>query len=184
MPIPSEGGASVDHQIPAGIGQRPDVHAEGDGFTVFWIVMISVSILTGWISSVTYVSASGRGLSFAIGSAWQAARVEVEQARPRRSKKKRRVSEGGRRPHHRGDRPVPARVSQRSTVNPAAGSTNGDIAELLWSGAEDEQDIAVSAGVGGLCRALLAEGASGVVSAGRSATAARRRGAMGRRQDP
>lgn len=48
--------------------------------TVFWLVMIPVSLMTGWISSVTYVA----GLSlWALVSghwaAWQAARVEVTQ---------------------------------------------------------------------------------------------------------
>ena len=50
--------------------------------TVFWLVMIPVSILTGWISSVTYVAAlSLWALVSGHWSAWQAARVEVEQAR-------------------------------------------------------------------------------------------------------
>jgi hypothetical protein len=49
--------------------------------TVFWIVMIPVSILTGWISSVTYVAAlSLWALVSGHWSAWQAARVEVKQA--------------------------------------------------------------------------------------------------------
>jgi hypothetical protein len=50
--------------------------------TIFWIVMIPISLVTGWVRSVTYVSAlslwvlvSGR-----LG-AWQASRVEVEQQR-------------------------------------------------------------------------------------------------------
>ena len=50
--------------------------------TVFWIVMIPVSIVTGWISSVTYVAAlSLWALVSGHWSAWQAARVEVEQAK-------------------------------------------------------------------------------------------------------
>jgi hypothetical protein len=50
--------------------------------TIFWIVMIPVSILTGWISSVTYVAAlSLWALVSGHWSAWQAARVEVEQAK-------------------------------------------------------------------------------------------------------
>jgi cobalamin biosynthesis protein CobD/CbiB len=49
--------------------------------TIFWIVMIPVSILTGWISSVTYVAAlSLWALVSGHWSAWQAARVEVKQA--------------------------------------------------------------------------------------------------------
>lgn len=48
--------------------------------TIFWIVMIPVSILTHWISSVTYVAAlSLWALVSGHWSAWQAARVEVEQ---------------------------------------------------------------------------------------------------------
>jgi hypothetical protein len=50
--------------------------------TIFWIAMIPLSILTGWISSVTYVAAlSLWALVSGHWSAWQAARVEVEQAR-------------------------------------------------------------------------------------------------------
>jgi membrane protein required for beta-lactamase induction len=48
--------------------------------TIFWIVMIPVSMLTGWISSVTYVAAlSLWALVSGHWSAWQAARVEVAQ---------------------------------------------------------------------------------------------------------
>jgi hypothetical protein len=50
--------------------------------TIFWIVMIPVSIVTGWISSVTYVAAlSLWALVSGHWSAWQAARVEVEQVK-------------------------------------------------------------------------------------------------------
>ena len=50
--------------------------------TVFWIVMIPISIATGWISSVTYVAAlSLWALVSGHWSAWQAARVEVEQVK-------------------------------------------------------------------------------------------------------
>jgi hypothetical protein len=50
--------------------------------TIFWIVMIPLSIVTGWISSVTYVAAlSLWALVSGHWSAWQAARVEVEQAK-------------------------------------------------------------------------------------------------------
>ena len=49
-------------------------------FTVLWLVMIPVSLLTGWISSVTYVAAlSLWALVSGHWSAWQAARVEVRQ---------------------------------------------------------------------------------------------------------
>ena len=48
--------------------------------TIFWLVMIPVSILTGWINSVAYVSAlSLWALVSGHWSAWQAARVEVRQ---------------------------------------------------------------------------------------------------------
>jgi hypothetical protein len=48
--------------------------------TVFWIVMIPISVVTGWISSVTYVAAlSLWALVSGHWSAWQAARVEVRQ---------------------------------------------------------------------------------------------------------
>jgi hypothetical protein len=49
-------------------------------FTIFWIVMIPVSIATHWISSVTYVAVlSLWALVSGHWSAWQAARVEVVQ---------------------------------------------------------------------------------------------------------
>jgi hypothetical protein len=49
-------------------------------FTIFWIVMIPVSLVTGWINSITYVAAlSLWALVSGHWSAWQAARVEVNQ---------------------------------------------------------------------------------------------------------
>ena len=49
--------------------------------------MIPVSIITGWINSVTYVAAlSLWALVSGHWSAWQAARVEVEQARQEEQK--------------------------------------------------------------------------------------------------
>lgn len=48
--------------------------------TIFWIIMIPVSIGFGWLSSVQYVSAlSLWALVSGHWSAWQAARVEVRQ---------------------------------------------------------------------------------------------------------
>ena len=48
--------------------------------TIFWIVMIPISIVTGWINSVTYVAAlSLWALVSGHWSAWQASRVEVKQ---------------------------------------------------------------------------------------------------------
>lgn len=50
-------------------------------FTVFWVAMIPISVLTGWLNSVAYVSAlSLWALVSGHLSAWQAARVEVVQA--------------------------------------------------------------------------------------------------------
>lgn len=48
--------------------------------TIFWIMMIPVSLVMGWLSSVVYVSAlSLWALVSGHWAAWQAARVEVEQ---------------------------------------------------------------------------------------------------------
>jgi hypothetical protein len=50
--------------------------------TVFWIAMIPVSYLAGWLNSVVYVSAlSLWALVSGHWAAWQAARVEVVQDR-------------------------------------------------------------------------------------------------------
>jgi len=49
-------------------------------FTIFWLVMIPVSLVTHWVNSVVYVSAlSLWALVSGHWSAWQAARVEVKQ---------------------------------------------------------------------------------------------------------
>jgi hypothetical protein len=49
--------------------------------TVLWLVMIPISLATGWVKSVVYVSAlSLWALVSGHWSAWQAARVEVNQA--------------------------------------------------------------------------------------------------------
>jgi hypothetical protein len=48
---------------------------------VFWIIMIPISMMMGWLNSVVYVSAlSLWALVSGHWSAWQAARVEVQQA--------------------------------------------------------------------------------------------------------
>ena len=50
--------------------------------TIFWLTMIPVSIVTHWVSSVTYVAAlSLWALVSGHWSAWQAARVEVNQTK-------------------------------------------------------------------------------------------------------
>jgi hypothetical protein len=47
---------------------------------LFWIAMIPISLATGWVKSVVYVSAlSLWALVSGHWSAWQAARVEVNQ---------------------------------------------------------------------------------------------------------
>lgn len=47
---------------------------------IVWVLMIPVSYVMGWLSSVTYVSAlSLWALVSGHWSAWQAARVEVKQ---------------------------------------------------------------------------------------------------------
>lgn len=48
--------------------------------TIFWLFMMPISLATGWVTSVTYVSAlSLWALVSGHWSAWQAARVEVRQ---------------------------------------------------------------------------------------------------------
>jgi hypothetical protein len=48
--------------------------------TIFWIIMIPISMAMGWLNSVVYVSAlSLWALVSGHWSAWQAARVEVAQ---------------------------------------------------------------------------------------------------------
>ena len=48
---------------------------------MFWVAMIPISFLFGWLNSVVYVSAlSLWALVSGHWSAWQAARVEVAQA--------------------------------------------------------------------------------------------------------
>jgi hypothetical protein len=47
---------------------------------IFWIVLIPIALFMGWLQSVTFVSAlSLWALVSGHWSAWQAARVEVEQ---------------------------------------------------------------------------------------------------------
>jgi hypothetical protein len=55
--------------------------------TLFWIVMIPVSLVTHWVTSVVYVSAlSLWALVSGHWSAWQAARVEVNQQEEERKR--------------------------------------------------------------------------------------------------
>jgi hypothetical protein len=54
--------------------------------TMFWLAMIPVSLYFGWVKSVVYVSAlSLWALVSGHWSAWQAARVEVNQAEEMRA---------------------------------------------------------------------------------------------------
>ena len=74
---------SVIKSIWASVQGDPALMRRVNGWlTVFWIVMIPISIFTGWIHSVAYISAlSLWALVSGHWSAWQAARVEVEQQR-------------------------------------------------------------------------------------------------------
>lgn len=58
-------------------------------FTLFWLVMIPISLVTHWVTSVVYVSAlSLWALVSGHWSAWQAARVEVNQQAEERERAK------------------------------------------------------------------------------------------------
>jgi hypothetical protein len=72
---------NVIRSLSASIQGDPVFRRRVNGWlTMFWVVMIPVSLLTGWISSVTYVAAlSLWALVSGHWSAWQAARVEVRQ---------------------------------------------------------------------------------------------------------
>ncbi len=60
--------------------------------TIFWLVMIPVSLVTHWVTSVVYVSAlSLWALVSGHWSAWQAARVEVAQQREAERQRKERL---------------------------------------------------------------------------------------------
>jgi hypothetical protein len=57
--------------------------------TIFWLAMIPVSLITGWVNSVVYVSAlSLWALVSGHWSAWQAARVEVNQVADEKAREK------------------------------------------------------------------------------------------------
>ena len=61
---------------------------------IFWIVMIPISMWRGWLNSVVYVSAlSLWALVSGHWSAWQAARVEVQQQADSEAAQKRDVAE-------------------------------------------------------------------------------------------
>jgi hypothetical protein len=61
---------------------------------IFWIVMIPISLAMGWLNSVVYVSAlSLWALVSGHWSAWQAARVEVQQQEDAKRAKEENVGE-------------------------------------------------------------------------------------------
>jgi len=68
-------------------GDPKFMRAVNGWLTIVWIVMIPISIVTGWINSVTYVAAlSLWALVSGHWSAWQAARVEVAQEQAERKR--------------------------------------------------------------------------------------------------
>jgi hypothetical protein len=77
--------------------------------TIFWILMIPASIVTGWVHSITYVSAlSIWALVSGHWSTWQAARVEVTQQK-----------EADERDQHPIEEKVVAAIVQQTDVEPA-----------------------------------------------------------------
>jgi len=82
--------------------------------TVFWVVMIPISVATGWVRSVVYVSAlSLWALVSGHWAAWQAARVEVEQQRAEQRNARRDIA---------GD--VVERMVAETSVNPVAAAAD------------------------------------------------------------
>jgi hypothetical protein len=62
--------------------------------TLGWIVMIPISLATGWVNSVTFVAAlSLWALVTGHWSAWQAARVEVKQNQEAEDRAKQDIAE-------------------------------------------------------------------------------------------
>jgi hypothetical protein len=85
---------------------------------VFWILMIPISLVMGWLDSVVYVSAlSLWALVSGHWSAWQAARVEVAQAEDAAKRDKEDlVAE------------VVAALLARTNVEPASGASQEPVA--------------------------------------------------------
>jgi hypothetical protein len=81
--------------------------------TIFWIVMIPVSIAIGWIHSVAYISAlSLWALVSGHWSGWQAARVEVAQQREQDERVNNPIEER-----------VVTAIVEKTTVEPVAGAS-------------------------------------------------------------
>jgi hypothetical protein len=77
--------------------------------TIFWLVMIPISIETGWVKSVTYVSAlSLWALVSGHWSTWQASRVEVNQVEEMKERERRPVEDA-----------VVEKILQETDVEPA-----------------------------------------------------------------
>jgi hypothetical protein len=77
--------------------------------TIFWVVMIPVSLAMGWLKSVTYVSAlSLWALVSGHWSTWQAARVEETQQREAAEREQNPVEDK-----------VVDKIVERTEVNPA-----------------------------------------------------------------
>jgi hypothetical protein len=83
-------------------------------FTIFWILMIPISIETGWVKSVTYVSAlSLWALVSGHWSTWQASRVEVNQVEEMKQREERPIEDA-----------VVERIIERTDVEPARAGTD------------------------------------------------------------
>jgi hypothetical protein len=82
LPAPMVMAVNVISSLWASVQGDPIFMRRVNGWlTIFWIVMIPVSIVTGWINSVTYIAVMSLwALVSGHWSAWQAARVEVKQA--------------------------------------------------------------------------------------------------------
>jgi hypothetical protein len=92
--------------------------------TVFWLLMIPVSLLTGWVKSVVYVSAlSLWALVSGHWSAWQAARVEVKQEEAAVEKQEEDVAAD-----------VVDAVIERTSIRPAEGVWRGEETRLRSTG--------------------------------------------------
>lgn len=77
----------VAHWMKASLGSPLFLRRINGWLTIFWVVMVPVSIETGWVNSVAYVSAlSLWALVSGHWAAWQAARVEVEQEKEHRER--------------------------------------------------------------------------------------------------
>src|SRR3954453_13607905 len=82
--------------------------------TIIWIAMIPISIATGWVRSVTYVSAlSLWALVSGHWSTWQASRVEVNQQREEQAREQRPVEDA-----------VVDRMIERTDVEPSTAMTS------------------------------------------------------------